>query len=238
MRLLIFGAGRVGLSMAGYARHLGVDATIVRRPEAEGDPAIVRERIGRADAVAAAIPDDRIPAWLEQWKEAIGRRTAIHFSGARNFEGMAGYHPLYSFPTTPLVPDVMARIAIVRDKGAPAFASIFSGAINPDYEIEPGDRPLYHAIAVLSGNFAAHLWNESAGVLAARFGIEPASVLGAYLSGLVDRFRERPFDSMTGPVVRKDAATIAANLKALAAEPRLKALYEAFLESAWRDPPR
>ncbi|NWG93682.1 MAG: DUF2520 domain-containing protein [Parvularculaceae bacterium] len=221
--------------MAGYARHLGVNAEILRRSDAEGDPAIVRERIAQADVVAAAIPDDRIAAWRSQWKDAIGRRLAIHFSGARNFEGMASYHPLYSFPKEPLAADVMASIAIIRDRGAPPFASIFSGAPNPDYEIEPEGRALYHAIAVLSGNFAAHLWNESATVLAARFGIEPATALGAYFSGLADRFRERPFDSLTGPVIRKDAATIAANLAALDAEPRLKALYEAFLESAWPD---
>jgi predicted short-subunit dehydrogenase-like oxidoreductase (DUF2520 family) len=52
---------------------------------------------------------------------------------------------------------------------------------------------------------------------------------------LVDRFREHPFDSMTGPVKRRDRATVEANLAALENEPELVSLYATFLALAWPD---
>ncbi len=233
MRLLIFGTGRVAQSLAAYARHLRATVDIVGRTAAESDPKAVRTLIDAADVVAAAIPDDRLAAWFAQWKAAIGARPAIHFSGALSIDGMRGYHPLYSFPKTPLPPAVMAGIAIAREAGAPPFAAILPGAANPEFELRAEDRAFYHALAVLSGNFAAHLWNESAKVFAARFGIPPETVMGAYFSGVVDRFRENPYDSLTGPVARRDVLTVRANLAALAGAPALKQLYEAFLSSAW-----
>lgn len=233
MRLLIFGAGRVGLSTAAYARHLGVEATIVRRETAESDPAAVAGLIERADVVAAALPDAGIAAWRAKWKEALGARPAIHFSGALAIEGMRAYHPLYSFPKTPLDPERMGSVIIAREKGSPPFATVLPGATNPELELSAEERALYHAFAVISGNFAAHLWNETAKAMKGRFGLPPEDILRGYLSGIVDRFAESPLDSLTGPAARKDRESVEANLAALSDEPRLLSLYCAFLASAW-----
>jgi predicted short-subunit dehydrogenase-like oxidoreductase (DUF2520 family) len=237
MRILVFGAGRVGSSITRYARHLGADVSIVTRLEAAADPSSVRERISQADVVAAAIPDDRLSGWRENWRAALDGRRAVHFSGALAVPGMLAYHPLYSFPREPLAPEIMAGIAIAREEGAPPFSSILPGAPNPDFEVKAADRAFYHSLAVLSGNFAAHLWNEAAKAFAGRFGLPPEGPMAYYLAGVVERFRENPANSMTGPVARKDAETVARNLAALESEPRLKALYLGFLESAWPDHP-
>lgn len=236
MRLVIFGTGRVGASMAHYARSLGAEAFAVSRRMAESDRPHVAAEIARADVVAAAIPDDRLAPWIDDWQVEIAGRPAIHFSGALTIPGMRGYHPLYSFPTTPLPVEAMSQIVIARDAGAPRFSSLFPGAANPEIEIRAEDRGFYHALAVLSGNFAAHLWNEVAKAFAARFETPPDAAMGFYLAGVVERFRERPFQSMTGPVARGDAQTLAANLAALERAPKLKALYEAFVRSAAPDP--
>jgi len=233
MRMLIFGAGRVGASIARYASHLGIEVSAVSRRQTLADRAAVSAWLRKADVVAAAIPDDRLSSWRREWAAEIGARKVIHFSGALTIEGMQSYHPLYSFPTDALAPEIMARVAIAREDGAPTFASIFPGASNPEFVVRAEDRPYYHALAVLSGNFAAHLWNETAKGLSSRFGLPPEEILASYLAGVVDRFRESPFDSLTGPVARQDAQSVAANLSALEAEPRLKALYLAFLASAW-----
>lgn len=233
MRLLIFGTGRVGKSMARYASHLGIETLVATRAMADGDKAPVADMIKSADVVAAAIPDDRLDVWREKFSAEIAGRPAIHFSGALTIPGVRGYHPLYSFPERPLPPDTMAGIAIAREEGAAPFSQILPGARNPEIVLRAEDRAYYHALAVLSGNFAAHIWNEAAKGFAARFGIAPETILSSYLQGVVDRFRESPFDSMTGPVARKDGLSVAANQAAIADEPRLKALYDAFLESAW-----
>ncbi len=233
MRLIIFGAGRVGASLAPYARSLGADVAVIDRLRAQTNRAGVARLLANADVVAAAIPDDRLASWFDEWRREIGAARAIHFSGALTIGGMLGYHPLYSFPKTPLDSATMAGIAIAREEGAPPFGAILPGAANPEFELKAEDRAFYHAVAVLSGNFAAHLWNESARAFAARFAIPPETVMGFYLAGVVERFRESPFDSLTGPIARRDARTVAANLVALAGEPRLAGLYRAFLASAW-----
>ncbi len=237
VRLLIFGPGRVGGAMARYARFLGHDADLVSRAEAEAGPAANAARIAAADIVAAAIPDGALTRWADDWRTAIGARTAIHFSGALTIDGVTGYHPLYSFPRTPLAPQALAQVAIAREAGTPKFADLVPGAENPELEIAPQDRAFYHALAVLSGNFAAHLWNETARAFAGRFDAAPEAILSGYLAGVVERFAESPLDSLTVPAARRDAATVEANLAALAAEPRLAALYRAFLASAWPDYP-
>ena len=189
--------------------------------------------VARADVIAAAIPDDALDSWLETWRDRLAGKRAFHFSGARVIDGFPGYHPLYSFPQTPLAPAQFGAIAIAREPGAAPFAEIIPGANNPELAVAAEDRAFYHALAVVSGNFAAHLWNETAAAFAERLGPKGGEILSAYFASVVDRFRESPLSSMTGPVARRDAGTVAANLKALEASPRLRALYQAFLESAW-----
>lgn len=232
MRVVIFGPGRVGRSFAAFATGLGHQATLVARNHAGADAAIAA-----ADLIAAAIPDDLIAPWFARWRHALSGKRAIHFSGARVIDGLPGYHPLYSFPTAPISIDAFGAIAIAREPGAAAFADILPGAPNPEFFVRNEDRAYYHALAVVSGNFAAHLWNETASAFAARLGPGAEGALGAYFESVVARFRESPMASATGPVARRDAATVAANLEALNAEPRLRALYLAFLRSAWPEWP-
>ncbi len=235
MRIAVFGTGRVGTSFAHYARHLGADVAPISHEQADKHVSAVSAILATVDIVAAAIPDGVLASWFSAWKPAIGERPAIHFSGALTIPGMRGYHFLYSFPKTPLPADTMAKIAIARDAGSAPFAAIFPGATNPEFEVKAEDRAFYHALAVISGNFAAHVWNETARAFATRFPAAPQAALAFYLAGVVDRFRENPQNSMTGPIARRDPATVAANLAALEADPRLGALYRSFLESAWPD---
>ncbi len=229
MRFVIFGTGRVGSSIAAFAASLGHEVKTLARADADRADA----EVAHADVVAAAIPDDALDGWLEIWRARLARKRAFHFSGARVVDGLPGYHPLYSFPKTPLAPAEFGAIAIAREPGATPFAEIIPGANNPEFAVAAADRAFYHALAVVSGNFAAHLWNETAAAFAERLGPGGREILSAYFSSLVDRFRESPLSSMTGPVARRDAGTVEANLKALESSPRLRALYQAFLESAW-----
>lgn len=229
MQIVIFGQGRVGRSFAAYAASLGFKTRLLARGE---DAAA---HVARAGLVAAAIPDDALAGWFKTWQGALQGKRAVHFSGARVIAGLPGYHPLYSFPSAPLAPLEFGRIAIAREPGAAAFAAILPGANNPEFIVRDEDRAFYHALAVVSGNFAAHLWNETATAFAARLGPDAGAIMSAYFGSVVARFGEAPLSSLTGPVARRDAATVRANLEALAGEPRLLALYRAFLASAWPD---
>jgi predicted short-subunit dehydrogenase-like oxidoreductase (DUF2520 family) len=232
-RFLIFGPGRVGRSIKAYVRHLGHEATLLSRAEAEAEKA--RTLIKEADVVAAAIPDSALPAFSTQWAPALDGKMAIHFSGALTIDGIWSYHPLYAFPPSALPPEAMRAVAFAREEKAPPLAEIIPGAPNPEFVVKAEDRAYYHALAVLSGNFASFLWNKAAMGFSSRLKIDPETIVASYLSGLVDRFREHPFDSMTGPVKRRDRATVEANLAALENEPELVSLYATFLALAWPD---
>ena len=235
MRYTLFGTGRAGSNIAAWLSGLGHQVETISHEQARLDSAGCDAHIRNADIVAAAIPDDALPGWYDRWAERLGDRTAIHFSGASVITGMAGFHPLYSFPRHIVSADDLARIAFACPVEGPDFQSIFPGAPNPTFMIHAKDRAQYHALAVLSGNFAAHLWNETASVLSGQYDLSPEDILGPYLKSIVDRFQESPLDSLTGPVARRDSTTIEANLEALSDNPALTALYRAFLASAWPD---
>ncbi|MEX0643912.1 MAG: DUF2520 domain-containing protein [Parvularculaceae bacterium] len=232
-RFLIFGPGRVGRSIKAYVRHLGHEATLLSRADAEGEKG--RMLIKEADVVAAAIPDSALEAFAQEWAPALAGKQAMHFSGALTIEGLWSYHPLYAFPSSALAPEAMRGVAFAREEKAPRLAEIIPGAPNPEFVVKAEDRAYYHALAVLSGNFASFLWNKAAMGFAGRLKIDPETIVASYLSGLVDRFREHPFDSMTGPIKRRDRATVDANLAALESEPELRSLYLTFLALAWPD---
>jgi predicted short-subunit dehydrogenase-like oxidoreductase (DUF2520 family) len=230
---VVFGAGRVGRNIAFYLERLGHHVTMLSRA-GTADQAGCAALIAQADVVCAAIPDAALPGWLPSWREALRGRIAVHFSGALLLEGSWSFHPLYSFPKDILSLETLRQIAFARQENAPPLGDVFPGADNPTFVVADKDRAFYHALAVLAGNFPAAVWNEIAKIAAERLKIEPQA-LAFYLSGVVERFAESPYASMTGPVARRDAATVEANLKALQTAPHLRALYEAFLDLSWPD---
>lgn len=235
MKYVIFGAGRVGVNIAAYLNYLEHDVSLISHDEVKTQTDDCRRKIVDADIVAAAVPDGKIEPWREHWAADIAAKPAIHFSGAAEIDGMHAFHPLYSFPPHSVDPVILETVAFACPRGGPSFRELFPGAPNPHFEIHASERARYHTLAVLSGNFAAHLWNATAPAMTKQSGLEPIAILGPYLQSVVDRFLESPEGSLTGPVARKDKETVAANLEALESAPELKALYEAFLRAAWPD---
>lgn len=232
---VIFGPGRVGANMASYLKQLGHKADLISRRQAEAERTNCIDLIEKADIVAAALPDDKLQSWFEAWRAEIGARTAIHFSGAVSVEGAHAFHPLYSFPKALLPISVMKEIAFACPQNGPSFKDIFPGAPNPNFKITEENRARYHALAVLSGNFAAYLWNETAKEFSDFVAAAPEAILKSYFAGVVERFAENPTDSLTGPVARKDKITIEKNLSSLNGNKKLQNLYKAFLAAAWPD---
>jgi len=99
-----------------------------------------------------------------------------------------------------------------------------------------GDRRIYHAAAVISGNFATVLLAQAAQLLATQ-GI-PLSDARAILAPLAARSIENaalsdPKDVLTGPIARGDRSVIQGHIDAIAsAAPELSSLYDSMLASA------
>ena len=237
MRYVIFGDGRAGKNIQSYLSSLGHQTDVIPHQMAQRARDICEGLIADADVVAAAIPDGKLQAWFKQWASAIGSRPAIHFSGASDIAGMWGYHPLYSFPPTVVDEKILAGIPFACPEGGPAFSEIFPKAQNPNFVLKASERARYHALAVISGNLAALLWNRTAGAFASLSGLPPDAMMGVYLQSLVDRFLESPSDSLTGPVARKDGETVRANLNSLSDDADLTKFYEALLSVGWPEYP-
>ncbi len=233
MQHLVIGLGRVGQSMAAYARHLGCEVETLGRDDILGGVDVLRRAAAAADVIAIATPDDVIAEVRAAIGSAAAGKAVVHFSGALIVGGAHAVHPLCSFPKEAMSPEALARAPFGLEPGGPPFDEIYPGATNPTFNVRSEDRAFYHAIAVLCANYPAHIWNACAGAFAERFPDAPPDALATLLESCVDRFRESPLSSMTGPVAREDRSTVAANRTALAEAPPLMALYDAFLASAW-----
>jgi predicted short-subunit dehydrogenase-like oxidoreductase (DUF2520 family) len=96
------------------------------------------------------------------------------------------------------------------------------------FEVADGDRTLYHAAAVIGGNFLVTL-HRAATRLLADVGAPPEAIVP-----LMTRTIENGFD-LTGPIARGDWATVEAHLAALEERaPDLVPLYRALVDATRR----
>ena len=93
------------------------------------------------------------------------------------------------------------------------------------FEVADEDRTLYHAAAVIGGNFLVTLWRVSTRLLE-QVGAPPEAIVP-----LMTRTIENGFD-LTGPIARGDWTTVEAHLAALEErDPDLVPLYRALAEA-------
>jgi predicted short-subunit dehydrogenase-like oxidoreductase (DUF2520 family) len=100
-----------------------------------------------------------------------------------------------------------------------------------------GDRRLYHAAAVIAGNFATTLLHEAAQLLV-EAGAEPAEAARMLaplaLASIRNAAEKGPARTLTGPVARRDEAVIRAHREALAHRPAVRELYEVLVRATER----
>jgi predicted short-subunit dehydrogenase-like oxidoreductase (DUF2520 family) len=96
------------------------------------------------------------------------------------------------------------------------------------FPLHDADRPLYHAAAVIAGNFLVTLY-RSAARLCEEVGAPPEALVP-----LMQRTIENGF-VLTGPIARGDWATVEAHLEALAQRaPDLVPMYRALADATRR----
>ena len=128
-------------------------------------------------------------------------------------------HDLYDLATYRSVPFIL-------DSGGTPFDQLLPGLPNPSFTIPASDRPYYHALCVMAGNFSTILWQKLFDELQGRFGI-PGSAARPYLAQVTTNLLADASRSLTGPLARGDVETIGANLTALEGDP-FHAVYAAF----------
>jgi predicted short-subunit dehydrogenase-like oxidoreductase (DUF2520 family) len=218
----VVGTGRAGGAIAARLRERGVVITTGREPE----PA--------AELVLLAVPDAAIVEVAQRIR--IGPWVA-HVSGATQLRALDPHrerfsvHPLQTL-TRGRGPEQLdgAWAAIgAEDDAARERARWLADTLGLRwFEVADGDRALYHAGAVIGGNFLVTLYRAASRLLV-DVGAPPEAIVP-----LMTRTIENGFD-LTGPIARGDWATVEAHLRALETRaPDLVPLYRVLANATRR----
>ncbi len=221
----LVGNGRVARHFRHYLQLLGIPVRTWSRADSAPPAA---EALQSCDRVLLLVSDDAIVACADAWPEA-GRPRLVHFSGSLVTPAAHAAHPLMTFGPQLYDLETYRVIAFVLDAGGPSFADILPGLPNPSFTVPAANRPYYHALCVMAGNFSTLLWQKLFAELETRFGI-PASAAHPYLARVAANLAGDAGRALTGPIARNDARTIAANLEALEGDP-FQAVYAAFVRA-------
>lgn len=210
MRIDVVGRGRFGRTIAPLLEAAGHDVRLRGRGEAVEAP-----------VVWLAVPD----------REIAGAAAAIspgpvvlHASGATEVDVLRPHrpagslHPLMTFPGPHAPPDLRGvPAAIAGDPEALDVAREIARSLGLDPFEVPGDRRLYHAAAVMAGNYATVLLAIASESLAAA-GVPRERAAGILLPLALQSLRNAPPDpiaALTGPIARGDAAILEQHRTAL-----------------------
>lgn len=233
-RLAIIGRGRVGCALAVRFRDSGylVVGPLDRSYEALD--------VHGVEVVLLCVPDREIESAARALAERVGpnadRIFVGHCSGASGLDALAplpahtrfSLHPLMTFAgelpcalegVTAAVAGhgtraLMRAIALAEDLGMTAL------------EIEESDRVAYHAAASIASNFLVTL-ESAAETLAASAGCG-RQALATLVRQTVENWAANGSISLTGPIARGDALTVARQRQAVAERtPQLLEMFDA-----------
>lgn len=227
---LLIGSGRVARHFGHYLHLLNLNYASWDRSQ---DPHALARKVSEATHVLVAISDSSLESFYRQRLEGH-EKTIVQFSGAHHIEGMTTAHPLMTFGPELYNLEFYQKIHFTLT-GAESLAKILPGLPNSFSIISPEQKALYHAHCVLGGNFVTLLITKMLSGFA-ELGI-PAEAAKVYLEKVLNNTLSDPTKALTGPLVRKDAETVRANLAALTNDPYL-GIYEAFLKTYWPEYPR
>jgi hypothetical protein len=221
----IVGDGRVASHFQHYLRLLG---NPVRAWSRRGQVSSPVESLASCETVLLLIRDGEIEPFISLWPALLEKRL-VHFSGSLGTSFAEAAHPLMAFGPDLYDLDTYCGIPFVLDEGTTPFDELLPHLPNPWFTIPSGERPYYHALCVMAGNFSTLLWLKLFEELHGRYGI-PTSAAHPYLAQTATNLRVNPGAALTGPLCRDDVQTIDANLKALAGDP-FRGVYAAFVSA-------
>lgn len=215
----VIGTGRAGGAIRARLRERGLGVTDGRVVDPGADLVLLCVPDAAIGEVSATI---RIGPWVAHVSGATRlaaldphqRRFSVHpfqtLTRARGPEQLDGAWGAISGET----PDALERARWLAE----------SLGLRP-FEIADADRAIYHAAAVIGGNFLVTL-HAVATRLLAEVGAPPEAIVP-----LMTRTIENGFD-LTGPIARGDWSTVEAHVAALAErDPDLVPLYRALAEA-------
>jgi predicted short-subunit dehydrogenase-like oxidoreductase (DUF2520 family) len=213
MHIDIIGPGRLGRSLYILWEQLGHQVTLHGRggcPPPTSEVIVLCVPDGALATVAKGLPDHAV---------------VLHCSGATDLTPLShlphhgSLHPLMTFPgpevSLPTLQGVTAAIA--GTERARLLAHELATGLGMTPVLLEGDRRLYHAAAVIAGNYATLLLAEACEVLAA-IGIpeeQGAAMLLPLATASLRNASPSPQRALTGPAARGDVSTLKSHVAAL-----------------------
>jgi len=221
----IVGDGRVARHFLEYLSLLGIATRAWSRRTSSERP---DETLSDCGTVLLLVRDDAIVPFVEAWP-ALRATRLVHFSGSLTTDVAQAAHPLMTFGADLYDLATYRRIPFILDAGGTPFHQLLPGLPNPSFTIAAADRPYYHALCVMAGNFSMLLWVKLFDEFEARLGV-PASAAHPYLEQTTAHLMADARRALTGPLARGDTQTVLANLEALEGD-RFHAVYAAFVRA-------
>lgn len=245
--MVVCGAGRLGTALARSLDACGYEVrALVSRTAAHARRAAKRagvaalalgagelERLPAAGLLLITTPDDVIEETAGRLaaQPALKSRVVLHASGALSSEVLAplrargcavgSMHPLASVSQPAAGAESLRRAFYCVEGDAPAVRAarrVVRDLGGETFTINPGDKALYHAAAVLAAGHVVALFDVALDTLA-RCGLsEPRArkILLPLLRSVADNLaRHAPARALTGSFSRADVETVRKHLRAL-----------------------
>ncbi len=220
----VIGSGRAGRAVAARLRERGLKVAVTGRG-ARAEPGFA------ADLVLLCVPD----AAIGEVARAVPPGPWIaHVSGATTLAALDPHtrrfsvHPLQTLTTergAEQLDGAWGAVTGETDEARETATWLAETLGLRPFLLADADRPLYHAAAVIAGNYLVTLY-RTASVLFDRVGAPPEALVP-----LMERTIENGF-ALTGPIARGDRATIDAHVRALRERaPDVVPLYLALAEA-------
>lgn len=210
---LLIGSGRLSTHFEAYLRLLGLPVLVwSRRNHLQADLIAKAEQ---ATHILCLISDSAIESFLKENSNLFKEKTVAHMSGSLVSELAPSVHPLMTFRDSALYDlETYRSIPFVLEKDRKSISELLPGLPNSSFEIEPAQKPLYHALCVMSGNFTTLLWQKAFSDFESKLSL-PHEILLPYLKQITRNLEQNPSGALTGPLARKDLATVQRHLQEL-----------------------
>ncbi len=221
--ILLIGNGHVAQHLGYYLKLKNIPFQTWNRKQPSSD---LELRLKWATHVWLAVSDAAIE---DLSKLALKGQLWVHFSGRVVCDQTLALHPLMTFGDELYDLETYQSIPFVADRELGALNPL-PGLKNPIQFVEPRLRSLYHAYCSLTNNLTYLLWQElqerfSLDLALPRESLEPI-ILQTAKNAVASNNR------FTGPVSRREWATVTEHLKALSEKPELQDMYLAYLNLA------
>ena len=218
----VIGTGRAGGAIRARLAERGLRVTDGREPDPAAELVLLCVPDHVIAEVAGAVP-------VGPWVAHVSGAT--HLSALDPHRRRFSVHPLQTLTGARGAEQLDGAWAAVNAETADALASARWLAVTlgmQPFEVADADLALYHAAAVIGGNYLVTL-HEVAGRLLDEVGAPPEAIVP-----LMTRTIENGFD-LTGPIARGDWSTVDAHIAALEERaPDLVPLYRALAEATRR----